>query len=141
HGPWPRTWPCMRIPHVWRQRVATVDFSPWTYCFLPGRSSFLRACRLDFDVAPVRIHEFPIVAKAHVIARQVVPKKPGGRIVHVWLVAVQRKFLRNLALEVVGPFFSPIGDLPSFFVVVGGDRGGRPHVPVAGNFSAVVEVI
>ena len=73
--------------------------------------------------------------------RDVVPEKAGGRIVDIRLIVIERIFIGDRALEIVGALLAAIGDLPGFFVVVAGDGGGGPEMAVAGNFSAVVEIV
>ena len=47
----------------------------------------------------------------------------------------------KISLVVVSAFLAAVADLPGFFVVVGGDGCHRPLVAVAGDFSAVIEII
>ena len=53
----------------------------------------------------------------------------------------KRIFIGNLALKIVGTLFAAIGNLPCLFVVIGGDGRHRPHVAVARDFSAVIEIV
>ncbi len=109
--------------------------------FLRRRSSLLRRGRLAGFVAPLRIHEFAVVAVGESVVGDVVPEKAGGGIVDIGLIVFERKFVGDGALEIIGSLFAAIGDLPGFFVVVAGDGGGGPEMAVAGNFSAVVEIV
>src|SRR4029077_68381 len=72
---------------------------------------------------------------------EVVPKKSGGGIVNVGLIVFERNLFGDAATEVIGAFVAAVGDLPGLFVVVAGDGRGGPEVAVAGNFSAVVEIV
>src|ERR1700687_3810397 len=108
---------------------------------LPRRGSLLRTRRLALLVAPLRIHKFAVVAKAEVVAREIVPEKSSGRIVGVGLIVFQRIFIGHLTLEVVGALFAAISNLPSLLVVVGGDRCRRPEMTVPRNFSTVVKIV
>ena len=75
------------------------------------------------------------------IAREIVPEISRGRIVDVGLIVLERIFVRVLSLEIVGALLAAIGDLPGLLVVVGGDGGSGPEMAVAGNFSAIVEIV
>ena len=75
----------VRIAYVGRKRVAlsnsvrsTSPSARWSSLFRVGRF----AC----FITPPSIHEFAIVAIAHVIACQVIPKKPRRRIVDIRLL-------------------------------------------------------
>src|ERR1700756_3638087 len=103
--------------------------------------SLLRTYRGTLLVAPLRIHKFAVVAKANVVAREIVPEKSGVRIVDVGLIVFQRIFIGHLTLEVVSALLAAISDLPSLFVVVGGDRSRGPEMTVTRNFSAIVKVV
>src|SRR6478672_1870593 len=108
---------------------------------MTGRSSLFRACRFEWLIAPLRIHELSVIAEADVIACEVVPDKAGGGIVDVGHVAVEGKLVSHLSLKIVGALFAAVGDLPGFLVVIGRDGGRGPEVAVAGNFYTVVEVV
>ena len=141
HRPRPRTRPAVRIADIRRQRVALVHFCARTLRLLARGSSLLRTRGLALLVAPLGIHKLAVVAIADVVAREIVPEKAGGRIVNVGLIVLQRIFVGDLALEIVGAFLAAIGDLPGLLVVVGSDRGGRPEMAVAGDLAAVVEIV
>ena len=131
----------MRIADIRRQSISLVKFGARALRFLCGRSSLLGACGLARFVAPHSVYEFAVVAIGQAMAGEVVPEKAGAGIVDIGLVVVEGKFIGDCALEVVGAFFAAVGDLPGFFVVVAGDGGSRPEMAVAGNFSAVVEIV
>src|ERR1700683_1095927 len=75
------------------------------------------------------------------VAGEVVPKEAGPGIVDIGLIVFERIFVGDGAPEVVGAFVAAVGDLPGFFVVVAGNGGCGPDVAVAGDFSAVIEVV
>ena len=62
-------------------------------------------------------------------------------IVDVGDSLLERKFFGHAAAGIVGALLAAIGDGPGFLVVVAGGGGGGPEVAVAGNFSAVVEIV
>src|SRR5579859_601081 len=135
--PWARTG--MRITNIWRQRFSTLDEFSRAVLLDLRRGSGVRVCMVS--VAPLRIYKLPINAKTYMITSEVVPENSCARIVHVGLIVVERKFFGDLALKVVGALLAAVGDLPCFFVVVGGDRCSGPDVSVAGDLSAVVEIV
>src|SRR5580692_4687988 len=108
----------MRVADVGREHVAAMDLRPGTERLLSGRSSLLGAGRFDLLVAPFRVHEFAVVTKADMVAREVIPEETGGRIVDVGLIVLQRKFVGNLTLKIVSALLAAVGDLPGLFVVV-----------------------
>ncbi len=75
------------------------------------------------------------------MAREVVPDVTRGGRVDVGLAQLQRKFIGHRTLVVVGALLAAVDDLPGLLVVVAGNRGIRPVVAVAGNFTTVVEII
>src|SRR4029077_3000830 len=131
----------MRVTYVGRKGVALMQLSAWTHRLLPRWSSLFRVSGFVFFITPPRVHEFAIVAIAHVIACEVIPKKASGRIVDIGLIMLQRIFVGYLALKIVRAFLSAVGDGPGFLVVVAGDRCGGPEMAVSRNFSAVVKII
>src|SRR5579872_1954003 len=141
HRPRPWTRPAMRIAYVRRQRVTASQFRPRTFSFLTGGSSLLGALYFDFDIAPLGIYEFAVIAKAHMVAREIVPEESGAGIIHVGLITFKRIFVSDLSLKIVGALLAAIGDRTGLQVVVGDNRGSRQMVAVAGDFAAVVEVV
>ena len=108
----------------------------------PGpRGPLFRTRNLDLRVAPLGIYEFSVITKANVVAREIVPKKTRSRIVDVGHVVIERKFVGNLSLEIIGVLFAAVGDLPCHSLLVGSDCRGRPLMAVTRDFPAVVEII
>ena len=141
YGPWPRAAATMRIADIRGQCVALMQFGACTFALLSRGCSFLGICRLTFGIAPFRIYKLAVNAKAHVVTREIVPDEPSARIVHIGLIVFQRKFVGNLALKIVGAFFTAVGNLPGFFVVIRSNRRHGPDVAVPRNFSTVVKII
>src|SRR5581483_4267804 len=139
--PRPGTVATVRFADVWGQSSSLLDICARAGCFLTGRSALLRTCGLKVLIAPECVDEFSVVAEAEVIARQVVPEKSGARIVNVRHVVVERKFVRDLPLKVIGTLFTAIGNRPHFLVVVGGDGSGGPDVAVAGDFPTIIKIV
>src|SRR5579872_51553 len=141
YRPRPRTVTAMRFPNIRRQRTPLLHIRTRTLRFLAGGSSLFRTRHLDLLVAPLGIYEFSIIAKADMVASEIVPKKTRCRIVDVGHVVIERKVVRNLTLKIVGALLAAVGDLPGLLVVVGCNRRGRPLMPIPGDFPAVVEVV
>src|SRR5208282_5850676 len=91
--------------------------------------------------APHRSDEFSVDAIGETFFRQVIPEETSARIVDVGDSLLERKFFGHAAAGIIGTLFAAIADRPSLLVVVGGSGSGRPEVAVAGNLSAVVEII
>src|SRR5271157_3921232 len=91
--------------------------------------------------APPGVHELAVVAVGQVVPGQVPPEIAGRRIIYVGNAEVHRDNVTHGPLEVVTALLAAIDDLPGFLVVVAGDGRGGPYVSVAGNFTAVVEVV
>src|SRR6266496_4840138 len=121
----------MWTTYVGRERVAPTKSRARAERFFAGRRSLLWVRCFMFLIAPLRTHVFAVVAIADMIASQVVPEKSGGGIVDVGLVVFQRILVRDLPLEIIGAFFSAIGDRPGLLVVVRSDRCGGPEMAVA----------
>jgi hypothetical protein len=138
--PRPRTRAAARVADVRRQRIAFLNFWNGTGCGTGRRRSFLRRFRF-FALAPHGGDEFSVDAIGQAAFREVVPEEAGAGIVDVGDSLLQREFIGHAAAGIVGPLLAAIADGPGLLVVVGGGGGGRPDVAVAGNFSAVVEVV
>src|SRR5260370_35724652 len=85
--------------------------------------------------------EFSVDAIAQVVFCEVVPQEASGGIVDVGDSLFKRQFVGHGAVSIIGALFAAIADGPVFFVVVGSGGGGGPDVAIAGNFSAVGEVV
>ena len=75
------------------------------------------------------------------MAGEIVPEVAGAGSVHIGFTLLQRKFIGDRALVIVGAFLAAIGDLPGLLVVVAGDGGVRPVVAVARDFAAVIKIV
>src|SRR5271157_2779855 len=72
---------------------------------------------------------------------QVAPEIAGRRVIDVGNAEVHGDNVTHRPFEVVTALLAAIDDLPRLFGVVAGDGRGGPYVSVAGNFTAVVEVV
>src|SRR5579863_1929619 len=73
--------------------------------------------------------------------REVAPQISGRRLVHIRHAFLQRNVIARPTLIVVRALLAAVVDLPGLLGVVAGDGRSGPHVPVAGNFAAVVKVV
>src|SRR5258708_35317739 len=71
----------------------------------------------------------------------IVPEDSSSGIIDCGDSPFKRQFVGDGAVSIIGTLFTAIADGPRLLVVVGGSRSGRLEVAVAGNFSAVVEVV
>src|SRR5260370_35825895 len=68
-------------------------------------------------------------------------EEEGGGMVYGGDSLLEGKFCSDAAAGIISALFAAIADGPRLLVVVAGGRGRRPGVAVAGNFSAVVEIV
>src|SRR5262249_10592250 len=85
--------------------------------------------------------EFAVIAIGEAMLGGIGPQVAGLWRIDVRNAVVESDFVGDHAAEIVSPFMATICDLPVALVVVAGDGGSRPDVAVAGDFSAIVEVV
>src|SRR2546428_949180 len=141
YRPRPRAGGAVRLADIGRQGFALVNFTLRTRCREWRRCAFLGRSSLLFCIAPLSLYKLAIVAISEAVAGDVIPEKPGGRIIDIRQVVVEHVLVSHRAPEIVGALFAAIIDLPGLLVVVTGDGGGRPEMTITEDFPTVVEVI
>src|SRR5208337_3421011 len=145
--PRPRARAAAWIADVRRQWITLLDFGRSTNRRRGRQRTFFRRPHLHFGrlrvlaLAPHGGDELSVDAIAEAAVGEVIPEETGAGVIDVGDSLLERKLFGDGAAGVVGSLFAAIADGPRLLVVVGGSRSSRPDVAVAGDLSAVVEIV
>src|SRR5271157_1454406 len=92
-------------------------------------------------IAPSRDDELAVVTIGNAVPSEILPEEATGGLACIREFVLRGDAAEELAFGIVGMLAPAIGDGPGFLDIVGDGSGSGPDVAVAGDVTAIVEIV